>query len=390
VGIIGAGFIGHVHIEALRRLGYVDVVAVAEKDQATAESAAAQLNVPKAYGNSEEMLKDKDVDAVHIATLNHLHYPLAKAAMEQGKHVLCEKPLALESAQALDLLETAKRTRVIHAICHNMRYYPLIKQARSMVKAGEVGEVRLVHGHYLQDWLFLETDYNWRLISAVGGKSRAVADIGTHWLDMVQHVTGQEVVSVYADLTTFLPIRKKPRVEVATFVVQNLKAEDYEDVPIDTEDHGTLMLKFSGGAKGVLLACQVCAGRKNYIHFEINGTKKSLDWNGEDPNTMWVGQRGTPNAQFMKDPNLFYPDAAKYGFVASGLGEGYLDTFKSVFADFHSWILSGKPMDLEHATFPTFLTGLCELNIVDAVLESARRNAWVDVRYSAHQKVPYC
>ena len=381
VGVIGAGFIGHVHIEALRRLGYVDVVAVSERDQAAAESAAAELHVPKAYGKSEDMLRSTEIDAVHIATLNHLHYPLAKMAMECGKHVLCEKPLAMESGQAMDLLETAKKTKVIHSVCHNMRYYPLVKQARSMVKAGEVGSVRLIHGHYLQDWLFMDTDYNWRLIASVGGKSRAVADIGTHWLDMVQHITGQKVVSVYADLTTFIPVRRKPKVEVATFVVQDLKPEDYEDVAIDTEDHGTIMLKFSGGAKGVLLACQVCAGRKNYIHFEINGTKESLEWNGEEPNTMWVGRRGTQSRQFMKDPNLFYPEAAKYGYVAAGLGEGYLDTFKSVFADFHSWILSGKPMDAAQATFPTFLTGLNELNIVDAVLESARRNIWVDVVY---------
>ncbi len=389
VGVIGAGFIGHVHIEALRRLGYVDVVAVAEKDQSTADSAAAELRIPKAYGKAEDLIRDKDLDAVHIATLNHLHYPLAKLAMESGKHVLCEKPLAMESGQARDLLSIARGTKVIHAICHNMRYYPLVKQARSMVAAGELGGVRLIHGHYLQDWLFLETDYNWRLISKIGGKSRAVADIGTHWLDMVQHITGQKVVSVFADLTTFIPVRKKPKVEAATFVVQNLGPEDYEDVPIDTEDHGTIMLKFSGGAKGVLLASQVCAGRKNYIHFEINGTKKSLEWNGEDPNTMWVGQRGAMNSQFMKDPNLFYPEAARYGYVASGLGEGYLDTFKSVFADFHSWILSGKAMDVEQATFPTFQTGLNELAIVDAVLESARSTTWVDVAYPANEGSHY-
>ncbi len=389
VGVVGAGFIGHVHVEALRRLGYVDVVAVSEKDKATADSAAEELHIPRAYGTSEEMLRSKDIDAVHIATLNHLHYPLAKVAMEHGKHVLCEKPLAMTSAQAQDLLETAERTRVGHAICHNMRYYPLVKQARAMVKAGEIGDVRLVHGHYLQDWLFLETDYNWRLVSSVGGKSRAVADIGTHWLDMVQHITGQKVVSVYADLTTFIPIRKKPKVEVATFVVQDLKPEDYEDVPIDTEDHGTIMLKFSEGAKGVLLACQVCAGRKNYIHFEINGTKESLEWNGEEPNSMWVGRRETQSRQLVKDPNLFYPEAAKYGYVAAGLGEGYLDTFKSVFADFHSWILSGKPMDVTQSAFPTFQTGLNELRIVDAVLESARRNAWVDVAYPPHAGTAY-
>ena len=329
------------------------------------------------------MLKDKEVDAVHIATLNHLHYPLAKKALENGKHVLCEKPLAMESAQARDLLETAAKTKSIHAVCHNMRYYPLVKQARAMVKAGDVGSVRLIHGHYLQDWLFLETDYNWRLLSAVGGKSRAVADIGTHWLDMVQHITGQRITAVCADLTTFIPVRKKPRTEVATFVVKEFKADEYEDVHIDTEDHGTIMLKFSGGAKGALIACQVCAGRKNYVHFEINGTRLSLEWNGQEPNSMWVGRRGKENGELIKDPVLFYPEAAKYGRVPAGLGEGYPDTFRSIFSDFHTWILSGKRMDITGATFPTFLTGLSALNVVDAVLESARTEKWVDVRYSA-------
>jgi predicted dehydrogenase len=389
VGVIGAGFIGRIHIEALRRLGYVDVVALSEKDRATADSTAAELRVPKAFGNSEDLLKDKEIDAVHIATLNHLHYPLAKEAMKRGKHVLCEKPLAMNSVEAADLLDTAKKTGVVHAICHNMRYYPLVKQARSMVKAGEVGDVRLIHGQYLQDWLFWETDYNWRLISSIGGKSRAVADIGTHWLDMVQHITGQRVTSVYADLTTFIPVRKKPKVEIATFAVQNLKPEDYEDVSIDTEDHGTLMLKFSGGAKGVLVACQVCAGRKNYIRFEINGTRKSLEWNGQEPNTMWIGQRGAANGEFIKDPVLFYPDASRYGYAPCGLGEGYLDTFRSVFGDFHSWILSGKSMDIDQAGFPSFSTGLSELNIVDAVLESARTGLWVDVKYVSNLNRAY-
>jgi predicted dehydrogenase len=389
VGIIGAGFIGRVHVEALRRLGYVDVVAISEKDQATADSAASELRIPKAYGNSEDLLKDKEIQAVHIATLNHLHYPLAKKAMELGKHVLCEKPLAMTSAEADDLLKTAEKTGVVHAICHNMRYYPMVKQARSMVKAGEVGDIRLIHGQYLQDWLFLETDYNWRLLSSVGGKSRAIADIGTHWLDMVQHITGQRVTSVYADLTTFIPVRKKPKVEIATFAVQALRPEDYEDVRIDTEDHGTVMLKFSGGAKGVLLACQVCAGRKNFIHFEINGTRRSLEWNGQEPNSIWIGQRGMANNELIKDPVVFYPDAAPYARTPGGLGEGYLDTFRSIFGDFHSWILSAKSMDIEHAGFPSFFTGLSELNIVDAVLQSARTNKWVDVNYMASHGTSY-
>jgi predicted dehydrogenase len=382
VGIIGVGFIGKVHIEALRRLGYVEVVALVSRKQEQAEALARELSVPKAYSRYEDLFADREIDAVHLTTVNNLHAPLAKQAMAAGKHVLCDKPLAMNGRQAEELLATAEKAGVVHAICHNMRYYPLVKQARAMVRAGEIGDVRLVHGHYLQDWLFLETDYNWRLISEIGGKSRAVADIGTHWMDMVQHITGQKISSVYADLSTFIPRRRKPKVEAATYVVQELGPEDYEDVDIDTEDHGTVMLKFAGGAKGVMLVCQVCAGRKNFIHFEINGSRRTLEWNGQEPNTMWVGERGKVNGELIKDPAMFAPEAARYAGAPCGLGEGYLDTFKNVFSDFYGWIREGRPMDVRKVDFPSFLTGLNELNVVDAILESAASGKWVDVKYS--------
>ncbi|MBN1834700.1 MAG: Gfo/Idh/MocA family oxidoreductase [Spirochaetales bacterium] len=390
VGIVGVGFIGRIHIEALRRLGYVEVVALVSRKKETADALARDLTVPKAYSRYEDLLNDKEIDAVHLTTVNNLHAPLARQAMEAGKHVLCEKPLAMNSKEAADLLKVARQTGVCHALCHNMRYYPLVKQARAMVRAGEAGEIRLVHGQYLQDWLFLETDYNWRLVSKWSGGSRAVADIGTHWLDMVQHITGQKVVEVCADLTTFIPVRKKPKVEAATYVVRKLKASDYEDVKIDTEDHGTVMLRFSGGAKGALLVSQVCAGRKNFIHFEINGSKKSLEWNGEDPNTMWVGERGKLNGEFIKDPVMFVPDAARYAHAPCGLGEGYLDTFKNVFSDFHGWIRSGRKMDEGKVGFPTFVTGLQELQLVDSVLAShAAGGKWVKVKYGQGAEADY-
>jgi predicted dehydrogenase len=382
VGIVGVGFIGRIHIEALRRLGYIDVTALVSRKRETAEALAEELSIEKAYTSYEDLLNDKDIDVVHITTVNNLHAPMAKQAMEAGKHVLCDKPLAMNSEEAEELVRTAARTGVIHGLCHNMRYYPLVKQARAMASAGDLGDVRLVHGHYLQDWLFEETDYNWRLISEIGGKSRAVADIGTHWMDMVQHITGQKIVAVMADLTTFIPTRKKPKVEAATYTVQNLKPSDYEDVEIDTEDHGTVLLRFSGGAKGVMMVSQVNAGRKNFIHFEINGSKRTLEWNGQEPNTMWVGERGAYNGEFIKDPAMFAPEAAAYAGAPCGLGEGYLDTFKSVFSDFYQWIKDGKPMDVEKANFPTFVTGLNELNVVDAILESAEKRSWVDVKYS--------
>jgi len=380
-GLIGGGFISVIHAEALRRLGFVDIVAIAEANQDLADKIAGKLFIPKAYGDYKDLLKDTEIETVHVLTPNKLHFQMLKDAAEAGKHVICEKPLAMNSQEAHKLVQVVRKTGVVNSISHNMRYYPLVKQAREMIKAGKVGDIRLVHGNYLQDWLFFDTDYNWRLESEMGGKSRAVADIGTHWLDMVQHMIGQQVVSVYADLTIFHPIRKKPKVEVDTYVVQDLNPDDYEDVKIDTEDHGTIMLKFSSGAKGVLITCQVCAGRKNHIEWEINGTKRSIQWCGEKPNTMWIGERGKVNGEFIKDPTIMYPEAGKYAGAPCGLGEGYKDTFKSIFADVYEWISKGKSMDEKKVSFPTFLTGLSELCIVDAVLKSAETGQWVDVNY---------
>jgi len=245
VGVIGCGFVGKIHIEALRRLGFIDVVALAERDQATAAAKAKELSVPQAYGDYQDLISCKEIDAVHICTTNNLHYPMAKASLAANKHVICEKPLAMSAAEAKELVALAQSRGVIHAVSHNMRYYPMVKQAQAMCANSSLGEIRLVHGHYLQDWLFKNTDYNWRLISELSGKSRAVADIGTHWFDMVQHVIGQDIVSVFADLTTFIPIRKKPRKEVETHtVVTDSSLDDLEDVAIDTEDHGTVLLRF--------------------------------------------------------------------------------------------------------------------------------------------------
>ncbi len=377
-GIIGGGFIGKIHAEALRRLGNVDLKAIASRNDEIALKRGEELSIEKCYGRYSDLIKDDDVEIVHICTTNDLHFAIAKECIEAGKHIVCEKPLAMTSKESAELVRLAEKKGVVNCLCHNMRYYPLVKQAREMVRKGDLGDIRLIHGHYLQDWLFLDTDYNWRVSSEQGGASRTIADIGTHWLDMVQHVTGQKVVSVYADLTTFIPVRKKPLKEVDTYSSQELKPEDYEKVPVNTEDHGTVMLKFSGGAKGVLIACQVAAGRKNFIHFEINGSKRSVEWGGEHPNHMWIGERGRVNGEFIKNPTLMEPDAAKYAGAPCGLGEGYLDTFKSILSDLYGWILSGKEMDMKEAKFPTFLTGHEELVIVDAVLESSKKGKWVD------------
>jgi predicted dehydrogenase len=381
-GLVGGGFVGRIHAEALRRLGFVEVVALAEANQKLAEEIAAELSIPRAYGDYRDLIHDKDIDTVHILTPNTLHYPIAKMCIEKGKHVLCEKPLAMDSKESADLVRMAEKSGLVNVICHNLRYYPLVKQAREMVQANHLGSIRLIHGGYLQDWLLYDADYNWRVESRLGGKSRAVADIGSHWLDMIEHVTGLKVVSVFSDLTTLMPIRKKPKVELATFGEHNLRPEDYEEVSIDTEDHGTVLLRFTGGVKGVLLVCQMSAGRKNRIHFEINGSERSIAWNGEEANELWIGERGKMNGMLMKNPALMPREVAKYAGAPGGLAEGYLDTFKNLFGDVYAYIAEGSKPGRKQPDFPNFKVGHERLLIVDAVLKSQASGKWVNVEES--------
>ena len=377
VGLIGGGFMGRVHTEALRRLGWVEVMALAKRKRA--RERADELNIPLAYQDYRDLIRSDEVEVVHILTPNVLHYPMAKMCIEQGKHIVCEKPLTVNSKESAELVRMVKEKGLVNVVCYNMRYYPLVKEAKALVESNEIGSIRLVHGAYLQDWLFYDTDYDWRVEANLGGKSRAVADIGSHWLDMVQHITNQSVVSVFADLTTFLPYRKRPKREVATSAERKLDPEDCEEVKIDTEDHATVLLRFDRGAKGVFIVSQVSAGRKNMIHFEINGSKKSIAWNGERPNEMWIGERGSINGQFLKDPALMSEETREYASVPGGAAEGYPDTFKNLFHKVYTWIAEGcVPTDRE-PPFPTFLDGHREILIVDAVLKSQSEGEWVKV-----------
>ncbi len=380
-GIIGGGFVAQAHVEAVRRLGFVDVAAVSGRNPEKGRIAADKLQIEQSFGDYREMIDKSDLDVIHILTPNSSHFEIAVYAAEQGVNIVCEKPLAMEKAEAVELLAIARKNGIYNAICHNQRYYPMVKQAREMCRAGELGEVRLIHGSYLQDWMFYDTDFNWRLMAENGGTSRTVADIGTHWFDQVQHITGQYITDVYADLSTIIPVRKEARFAYDTYSTVELGPEDYIEREIDTEDQGILLLKFSGGARGVFIASQVCAGRKNHIEWEINGSKKSVQWCGEEPNRMWIGERGAPNLEFIKNPGIMYPEAAKYAQTVQGLGEGYFDTFKSLLSDFYGCVRDSQPMDDAKAQFPTFLTGLMELSIVDAVLESSRKGSWVSVDY---------
>lgn len=377
VGIIGTGFIGPAHVEALRRLGYVDIVALADINEETAKLKADMLFIPVAYGDYRDLIKDPDISVVHICTPNHLHYQMAKEAMLAGKHVICEKPLAMDSKQAAELVEIAQEKKALNAVGFNLRFYPLVLQVRSMIKSGELGEIFAINGSYQQDWLFYQTDYNWRLEPDYSGNTRAIADIGSHWLDMVEFMTNTSVNKLCADFATFHKTRKKPRKEIETYSGKLLSNDDYEEVSINTEDYASVLLRFANGAHGSLTVNQVAAGRKNRIFFEIYGSKKSVAWSGENPNQLWIGNRDESNQIMLKDPSLTNEDVRNFISFPGGHNEGFPDTSKQLFTEFYQSILFKNSSKGDH-TFATFKDGLRELVLTEKIYQSTLEERWID------------
>jgi predicted dehydrogenase len=377
--IVGAGFIGPVHVEGLRRLG-IKVKGIAGISHDEARKAAATLGLPHAYASAEELLADPEVQSVHLASPNRLHHPHAMKALEHGKHVICEKPLAMTSAQTSALVAAAKaRPTQITAVNYNLRFYPVVIHARSMVKSGEVGKVLHVFGSYVQDWLLFPTDFNWRVLRSEGGELRAIGDIGTHWLDMVQFVTGLEVESVMADLMTVHETRlKPPSGSVETFSgKKGGPPVEREPVAIDTEDYGSILLRFKGGARGTVVVSQLVAGRKNSLKYEVAGGKKALAFNSEAPNSLWIGERAEANRELMRDPSLLDAEAARFASYPGGHNEGFPDTFKQLYRAVYTDVLNGKRSDAP--LYATFEDGHHEVLVCEAIAKSNRERRWVTV-----------
>ena len=377
VGVAGTGFIGPAHIEALRRNG-IQVLGLAERSQEIAVEKAAQLGIERSYGSMEALLADPDIDVVHIATPNHLHYTHAKAALLAGKHVVCEKPLAMNATESAELVKLAAERQLVNAVNFNIRMYPLSEQARSLVQSGELGEVFILRGSYLQDWLLFSTDWNWRLEPELGGALRAVSDIGSHWLDLLTYITGLQVEEVFADVKTFHPVRKKPVRQVDTYSGKTLASGDTVEQPIHTEDYATILLHFENGVHGALTVSQVSSGRKNQLFYEINGSKSSLAWDSEKPNELWVGHRTQPNQIMMKDPALMAPAARELAAYPGGHSEGFPDTFKQLYAKVYGYLLSGDYS--QRPDFPTFADGHYEMRLCEAIGRSVKENQWIKVR----------
>ena len=380
MGLVGAGFVGAHHVDAVRRLGFVDVVAVAAGSEASARSKAKALGIPKAYGDYEALAADPDVHVVHNATPNHLHVPVIMAALTHRKHVVSDKPLALNAEDARALLNAAQEAGVVHAVTFNYRGNPLVQQAREMVANGDIGEPHFVHGAYLQDWLLQPTDFSWRLEPEKGGRSSAFADIGSHWCDLAQHLLGRRIESVLADLNTVIGTRFKPARSTEAFARAN---EPGEAFTVRSEDLGTVLLRFEGGARGVVSVGQVCAGHKNDLWLEVNGRRGSMRWLQERQNELWIGRRDAANATLLKDPSLLTGRARGYAHLPGGHQEAWADAFRNVMRDIYTFIGTDcRPADPKPPAFATFEDGYRAACIVDSVLASHEAgNVWTAVRY---------
>jgi predicted dehydrogenase len=374
--VAGAGFIGPVHVEGLRRAG-VTVRGIAGATAEEAQGAAEALGLEKAYVSFDELIADQEVHAVHLATPNKLHFPMAKAAIAAGKHVLCEKPLAMTSDESAELVRLAEEAGVAAGVNYNLRFYPLALEMRERVRSGAIGEVFSIHGSYVQDWLLEETDYNWRVLAEEGGELRAVSDIGTHWLDLALSVTGLEPEAVFADLRIVHETRMRPVGEVKTFTDKEGEKQDREPVAISTEDMGMILIRCRGGARLYLHVSQVTAGRKNCLRMEIAGSSSALSWNSERPNELWIGRRNEENRELLRDPSLLSPAARAHAAYPGGHNEGFPDTFKQLCRSFYGFIAAGDMTALR--PFPTFADGHKEIMLCEAILRSHREQAWVSL-----------
>ncbi len=375
-GVVGVGFIGVAHVEALRRLG-VDVVGVVGSSPERARAKAAAANLPAVFDSVEALAEACDV--VHVASPNHAHADQVRTLLDAGTHVVCEKPLALDSADTADLVARAGASGLVNAVCFNIRFYPNCHQARALVQSGDLGEPRFVTGSYLQDWLLLDTDWNWRLVPEEAGSLRAVADIGSHWLDLARFVTGRRIVEVMADLHTFVGVRRHPPGPVETFAAATV-GEELVAEEMSSDDAAGILLRFEGGARGMVAISQVSAGRKNSVSIEVDGSESAVSWHSETPDHLWIGHRGRANEILQRDPSLSAPAAARLIAYPAGHVEGYPDTFRALFSQVYADVTNGGPA--AEPTYPTFADGHDALLVTEAVAASAASGDWTAVQRS--------
>jgi predicted dehydrogenase len=382
-GIIGAGFVGPLHMEAARRVGYVDFAGIATSNLESSQKKADRYNVELAFDSYEQLLEDPTITVVHVCTPNNLHYPVVMAAIEAGKHVICDKPLALSADEAKEMRDAANKKGVVNAVTFNYRFNPLVLQAQAMVAKGELGKVQFVHGFYLQDWLLFETDFSWRLEADKGGATSSVGDIGSHWCDTAQFITGLKISRVLSSLSTAVQVRKKPTGSREAFAAGG-SSETYEDFLVTSDDLGSILVEFENGAKGAFSVGQVCGGHKNDLQIEVNGSSSSLKWVQERPDELWLGYRDKANGLLLRDASLMDESVRGYVNLPGGHGEGWADAFKNLMSSIYSFIAAGyHPVnDADKIKFPTFEDGYRANCVVDAIVRSNQnRSMWTTVEY---------
>ena len=375
VGLIGAGYIGPIHLGALARLGGVRVKTVIDVNGELAKKAAAAYNVPNSGTDHREVIKDPEIDVIHNCTPNKYHYQITKEAMEAGKQVLSEKPLAMDLKEAEELVELAEKKRAVTGIDFCYRYYPVVQEMAVRVRRGDAGAVRMVSGSYFQDWLSREIDWTWRLLRSESGESNITADLGSHWFDLIQFVTGLKVREVIGDLATLIPVRKRPTRQVLAF--EKVEEVESEEVEVELEDYSSILFRLSGGAPGSFTTSQVCAGRKSDTEFQIYGSECSYAWNHKEATVMWIGHREKANEILIENPTLQDPSTAAYASLPAGHPLGYHDAVMNLFKDYYEAVdKGGKGRELR----PTFQTGFEEMKILEAILASHKKRSWVEVK----------
>ncbi len=372
--VAGTGFIGAVHAHAARRAG-AHLVGVAASSVLSAREAAHALGAERGFADADSLVTAPDVDVVHICTPNHLHAPLARAALAAGKHVICEKPLAVDRAQAAELVRAADAAGAVATVPFVYRFYPLVREARARVAAGAIGPLRLVHGCYLQDWLATESDDNWRVDPQRGGPSRAFADIGSHWCDLIEFVTGDRLAAVCAEAVTAIPERVSAG-DAHAFEAHGRARADGTRRAVTTEDITVLLFRTSSGVAGSLVVSQVSPGRKNRLQFEIAGADATLSFDQERPEALWVGRREASEV-VVRDPAHLAPEAARYAVLPPGHPQGYQDCFDAFVADTYRAIRESGAAAVDG--LPTFADGARATDVTDAVLRSTRTGRWEEL-----------
>ncbi len=371
--VIGTGFVGPFHVDAIRRAGHADVAWLVGSNPERTQARAAALRVPHATTDPEEVFRDPHVDVVHVCTPNDSHVDLAERALLEGKHVVVEKPLALNLADARRLQSLAAERGLHGAVAFTYRGYPMVREAQRMVGDGAIGSLRLVHGAYLQDWLSTETDYNWRLEPA-SGDSRAVADIGSHWFNTAEYISGDRITAVCADFATFIPVRQRPAVASVAFAEST-----GERVPVEigSEDAATILVRFASGARGAMVLSQVSPGHRNAFTLELAGSRASLAWAQEVPERLWIGTR--EDERVLVRP-LAPPPPAGVPSLPAGHPEGWAEAMRDLMRSFYGAMASGVEAGAAELPYPSLADGVRAVALVEAVVESARGGGWVTIQ----------